>query len=117
MYEIEPMNRYVWIEPITQENKVGTLFIVSHSQNSYQLGRVKAFAECDECKGLTVGCIVLYDSLGQVSHRLGNQSLTTVKAANILGVVIETDPSEETRLPPAGVMRAAGVDFSKLESK
>lgn len=114
MYEIEPLNRYVWIEPITQENKVGSLFIVSHSQNSYQLGRVKAFADCDDCRGLTVGCVVLYDSLGQVTHRLGNESLTTVKAVNILGVI--TTP-QQGKLPPVEVMHTAGVDLGELGNK
>lgn len=99
MYELKPMNKYVWLEPITAENKVGSLYVVSHSQNSFQLGTVRAFAECDETKGLTRGATVLYDSLGAQSHRVGNQSITTVKAVNILGIVVKEtvvayDPSK-----------------------
>lgn len=89
MFELKPMNKYVWIDPITAENKVGSLFIVSHSQNSYQLGKIRAVSECDETKGLVPGSVVLYDSLGAQSHRLGNQSVTTVKAVNIVGIVSE----------------------------
>ncbi len=99
MYDLQPMNKHVWIEPITAENKVGSLYVVSHSQNSYQLGRIKAFAECDETRGLSEGDVVLYDSLGAYSHRLGNQSLTTVKALNIVAIVVER-LSEETPLDP-----------------
>lgn len=87
MFELKPMNKHVWIETITSENKVGSLYVVSHSQNSYLLGRVLGFAECDETKNLKIGDTVLYDSLGAVSHRLGKQSLTTVKALNIIAVV------------------------------
>ena len=88
MFELKPMNKYVWIDPITAENKVGEIFIVSHSQNSYQLGKIRAVAECDETKGLVPGSVVLYDSLGAMSHRVGNQSMTTVKAMNIVGIVV-----------------------------
>ena len=88
MFELKPMNKYVWVEPITAENKVGSLYVVSHS-NSYQLGKIRAAADCDETKGLFPGCTVLYDSLGAVTHRVGNQSITTVKALNIVGVVSE----------------------------
>lgn len=95
MFELKPMNKYVWIDPITAENKVGTLFIVSHSQNSYQLGRIRAVSECDETKGLFPGCIVLYDSLGAQAHRVGNQSMTTVKAVNIVGIVVEVQVAPE----------------------
>jgi len=92
MYELKPMNKYVWLEPITAENKVGSLFVVSHSQNSYQLGKIRAVSDCDETKGLEPGSIVLYDSLGAFAHRLGTQSITTVKAVNILGIVSDGEP-------------------------
>jgi co-chaperonin GroES (HSP10) len=95
MYELKPMNKHVWLEPITQENKVGTLYIVSHSQNSFQLGRIKAFADCDETKGLNVDDVVLYDSLGSYNHRVGNQSLTTVKALNIVAIVRDTSEPKD----------------------
>ena len=91
MFELKPLNKYVWIDPITAENKVGSLYIVSHSQNSYQLGKVLAFSECDESKGLSVGDTVLYDALGATAHRLGKQSLTTVPVKNILAIVSERD--------------------------
>lgn len=84
------MNKYVWIEPITAENKVGSLFVVNHSQNSYQLGVIMAVADCAETEGLRTGSTVLYDTLGSVVHRVGKQSITTVKAANILGVIEDT---------------------------
>lgn len=94
MFKLEPMNKYVWIDPITQENKVGSLFVVSHSQNSYQLGKIRAVSDCDETKGIFPGATVLYDSLGAVGHRIGNQTITTVKAVNILGVVSEVQTFE-----------------------
>ncbi len=91
MFALQPMNKYVWLEPITAENKVGSLYVVSHSQNSYQLGKVRDFAVCDETSGLSRGATVLYDALGAVAHRVGNQTITTVKALNILGIVIESE--------------------------
>jgi co-chaperonin GroES (HSP10) len=89
MFELKPMNKYVWLDPITAENKVGSLYVVSHSQNSYQLGKVRAVADCDEAKGITIGSTVLYDTLGAVNHRVGTQSITTVKVMNIVGVVAD----------------------------
>lgn len=90
MIELKPMNKHVWIEPISSEGKVGSLYVVSHSQNSHQLARVLAFAECAETDGLKVGDTVLYDSLGAYSHRIGKQTVTTVKALNIISIVNET---------------------------
>lgn len=94
MYRLRPQNKYVWIEPITAENKIGSLYVVSHSQNSYLLGKIKAFSHCDETKDLKEGDLVLYDSIGAVGHRLGTQTLTTVKAVNILAVV-ENEPTAD----------------------
>ena len=96
MFELKPMNKYVWLDPITAENKVGSLYVVSHSQNSYQLGKIRDISDCDETSGLKPGMTVLYDALGAVNHRVGQQTITTVKAVNIVGVVSEVEAKENS---------------------
>lgn len=97
MFTMKPMNKHVVIKPIDEANKVGSLFIPGSSSNQYRLGLIEALADCDEAKGLNVGDTVLYDTIGCVAHRVGNQTITTMKVMNIVGVISETvaviDPS------------------------
>lgn len=87
-YSLKPMNKYVVIEPIDEPTKTaGGLFMPGNVTNQYRSAKLIALSECDEARGMNVGDIVLYDTLGAISHRIGNQTITTVKVLNILGVV------------------------------
>lgn len=93
MFELKPMNKYLVIAPHKADEKVGTAGIIFAPGNAlekqHKLGRIVALAECDEAKGLDVGMTVLYDTVGSVDHRVGNQMFTTVKVLNVLGIVSE----------------------------
>lgn len=95
MFELKPMNKYLVIAPHKADEKVGTAGIIFAPGNAlekqHKLGRIAAIAECDEAKGLDVGMTVLYDTVGSVEHRVGNQMFTTVKVLNILGIVVEKE--------------------------
>ncbi len=85
-----PHNKYVWLEPIDEANKIGNLFVPGNTSNQYRIGVVKAISQCDEGKDIKEGDRVLYDTVGSVSHRIGNQTVVTVKVLNILCTVQES---------------------------
>jgi len=105
MFELKPMNKYVVIKTIEPDQKVagGLLYAPGNVSNQYQLAKVLAVSSCHETECLEVGDTILYDTLGAVNHRIGGQTFTTVKAANILGVVKEkvvTDPAASEKVDP-----------------
>lgn len=90
MFEISPMNKYIVIDPIKDDEKIagGLLFAPGNLQEKqHKMGRIVSISSCEETKGLTPGQTVLYDSIGSVTHRVGNQSFTTVKAINVVALV------------------------------
>lgn len=88
MIELRPMNKYLVIQEVKQDTKMSNgLYMPGNVSSQYGTAKVLAIAECDEAKGLAVGDTVLYDTIGAVSHRVGNQSLTTIKVMNVLGVL------------------------------
>ena len=92
MFELKPMNKYLVIAPHKADEKVGSAGIIFAPGNAlekqHKLGRLVAIAECEEAKGLEVGMTVLYDTVGSVDHRVGNQMFTTVRVLNVLGIVL-----------------------------
>lgn len=91
-HTLKPKNKYAWIEPIDEANKVGMLYTPGNLSNQYRLARLRAFdGSCPEAEGYTVGDTVLYDTLGAVEHRIGNRTYTTVKMLNFLAVVTPPD--------------------------
>lgn len=87
MNKLFPKNKYAWIRPLEEDQKVGNLFVPGNVSNSYRIAEVLGIDDCDEAKGIGVGQRVLYDTLGAVSHRIGNATYVTVKVLNILAVV------------------------------
>lgn len=92
MLQLQPKNKYVWIEPIDEPNKVagGLLYAPGNVTNQYRIAKLLAFdGDCPEAKGYEVGQTVLYDTVGAVEHKFGPQRLTTMKIMNILAIVTE----------------------------
>jgi co-chaperonin GroES (HSP10) len=90
MVELKPMNKHIVIQAIKQDEKVGggLLYAPSNAlEKQHKTGKVLAIASCDEAADLKVGDLVLYDSIGSVDHRVGNQMFTTVKVMNVLAVI------------------------------
>lgn len=90
MVELKPMNKYLVIKSIKEDEKVGGGLLYapgSALEKQHKTGKIVAIAECDEAKCLHVGDVVLYDSIGSVDHRVGNQMFTTVKILNVIAVV------------------------------
>lgn len=97
MLELKPMNKYLVIDPIKEDERVagGLLYAPGNAlEKQYRMGKVLAKDDCDEAKAIEVGSTVLYDAIGSVSHRIGNRSLTTVKVLNVLAIVAQKEPSE-----------------------
>lgn len=93
MFDLVPLNKHIVLDPIKDDEKVGKEGIIIAPGNAlekqYRLARIVAKHDCDEARHLTVGDTVLYDAIGAVTHRIGKQSFTTVKALNVLGIVRE----------------------------
>lgn len=90
-FELVPMNKYVVIKPRAEDEKVGREGLIyrpaSALEKQHRMGEVIAFDECDEARKLHVGATVIYDAIGSVEHRVGNDMLTTVKVLNVIAVV------------------------------
>jgi co-chaperonin GroES (HSP10) len=103
MVELKPMNKNVVIQAIKTDEKVGggLLYAPANAlERQHKTGKIIAFAPCEETRELKTGDVVLYDSIGSVDHRVGNQMFTTVKALNIIAVVRDVS-AEETELNKA----------------
>lgn len=86
--KLEPRNKYAWIKNLDTAEKIGILYAPGNVSNQYRLATLKAFdSDCPEAKGYEVGQTVLYDTIGAVEHRIGNEMFTTVKILNIVAVV------------------------------
>lgn len=101
-FDIRPMNKYLVIDPIKEDERVGggLLFAPGNAlEKQYRMARIVAKDECDEAKGLSVGDVVLYDAIGAVNHRVANQSFTTVKVLNVLAIVKAEETFDDMELP------------------
>jgi co-chaperonin GroES (HSP10) len=90
MVELRPMNKYLVIDPIAEDEKIagGLLYRPGNAlEKQFRMAKVLAKDECEEARGISVGATILYDAIGSVSHRVGNQSFTTVRVLNVLAVV------------------------------
>lgn len=97
MFEIKPRNKYLVIEMVKEDEKVGSgiLFAPGNAlEKQHKVGRVVAVAECEEAEKIHPGDTILYDAIGAVTHRIGNQSFTTVKVLNVLGVIVKKEEAD-----------------------
>lgn len=91
MIELKPLNKYLVIDAIKEDQKIGSLYIPGNSlEKQYRLAKVIAKDDCEEAKSIDVGDTVLYDAIGMVTHRINDKSYSTVKALNVIGVVKQT---------------------------
>lgn len=100
MFQHEPKNDWLVIEPLKENEKVGKEGIIIAPGNALEkqhgMARIVAKDEDGEkCKRLNVGDIVFYDKIGQVEGRVGNQGFVVVKALNVLTVVRSIDDKKE----------------------
>lgn len=92
MFELKPMNKYIVIDPLKEDERVGKEGLIIAPSNAlekqHRMARVVAKDEtCDETKNINVGDIVFYDHIGAVQGRVGNKGFTIVKVLNVLAVV------------------------------
>jgi co-chaperonin GroES (HSP10) len=87
-YTLEPKNKHIVIKAIGNSDKVGTLYIPS-TANHGTYGQAQVIAVASDCDPApcAVGDTIIYDTIGSVDHRVGNQGFTTVKALNVVAVV------------------------------
>lgn len=92
--ELKPMNKHVVLQDLEEDGKLGEgiLFAVGNSSKQYKSAIVLDFAACDEAKGLSKGCHVLYDTVGAVTHTVKGQKFTTVKVLNIIAMIEMASP-------------------------
>lgn len=115
MFELKPMNKYVVIDPVKEDERVGREGILVAPGNAlakqHRMARIVAKDECEEAKHLSIGDLVFYDHIGAVEGRVGMQGFTVIKAIAVLAVVrqketvVAYDPStmEPKRVLPDGV--------------
>ena len=97
MVELKPMNKHIVIQAIKQDEKVGggLLYAPGNAlERQHKTGKVLAIAPCEEAGDLKVGDLVLYDSIGSVDHRVGNQGFTTVRVLNVIAVIKDVTQDE-----------------------
>lgn len=92
-FELLPKNKHIVVENVKTDEKVGSgiLYAPGNITNVYKVARVVAVHQCPESEGINPGDSVLYDSIGAVDHRVGNQTITTVKVLNVIGVIREKE--------------------------
>lgn len=92
-FELKPTNKWVVIDPLKEDERVGEAGIIIAPSNALQkqhrMARVIAKDDCEEAKKFDTGDLVIYDVIGSVETRIGNQMFTLVSARNIMTVVTE----------------------------
>lgn len=99
MLELKPLNKYIVIKVIAQSEKIGEGLLYAPGNAlaaQYRMATVIAVSECDETTGLEAGQTILYDTIGEVNHRVGKQTITTVLARNVIGIVNDIEVPERT---------------------
>jgi co-chaperonin GroES (HSP10) len=90
-FELKPMNKYLVIDPLKEDERVGREGILVAPGNrldkQHRMARIVAKDECDEAKHLSVGDMVFYDHIGAVEGRVGMQGFTIIKAIAVLALV------------------------------
>jgi co-chaperonin GroES (HSP10) len=93
MFELKPANKWVVIDPVKEDERVGKEGLIiapgNALQKQHKMARIVAKDDCDEAKNFKVGDMVFYDVIGSVEGRVGNQGFTMVRALNIMAVVAE----------------------------
>ena len=92
MFELKPMNKHIIIDPIAEDEKIagGLLYRPGSALGQqHRMATVVAVSKCEELGDIRVGDRVLYDTIGSISHRVGNQSFTSVKVLNVIAIVSE----------------------------
>ena len=91
MFELRPTNKWVVIEPVKEDERIGKEGILvapgNALQKQHRMARIVAKDDCDEARSFSVGDLVFYDVIGAVEGRVGNQGFTMVSARNIMAVV------------------------------
>ena len=86
--KITPRGEWLVIEPI-DASKVNGLWVPDSGKTAYKQGKVIAVPEVpdDKAKGITVGQLVVYDTVGVVDFNLGNKRVYMLKAREVMGDV------------------------------
>lgn len=92
MFDLKPTNKWVVIDPVKEDERVGKEGLIiapgNALQKQHKMARIVALEEgSDEAKSFRIGDLVFYDVIGSVEGRVGNQGFTMIKAASILARV------------------------------
>ncbi len=90
---LTPMNKHLVLQNCAVSDKLGSGLIYAAGRNDHAQFRqaiVMALTACDETKHLTVGDRILYDTIGAVEHTIEGEKFVTVKAANVVSIIVET---------------------------
>jgi co-chaperonin GroES (HSP10) len=100
MFELRPTNKWVVIDPVKEDERVGKEGIIIAPSNAlakqHRLAQIVAKDDCDEARSFSVGDLVFYDVIGAVEGRVGNQSFTMVSARNIMAVIRQKEQAERS---------------------
>lgn len=86
--KITPRGEWLVIEPI-DANKVNGLWVPDSGKAAYKQGKVLGVPNepDDKAKGIKVGDLIVYDTVGVVDFNLGNKKVFMLKAREIMGHV------------------------------
>jgi co-chaperonin GroES (HSP10) len=114
MFELKPTNKWIVIDPLKEDEKVGSLGLIiapgNALQKQHKMARVVAKDDCDEARAFNVGDMVLYDVIGSVETRIGNTVFTVVKASNVMSVVKEKVVQKYVQIPDGDLFAKAVVE-------
>lgn len=87
MNNFKPVNGWLIIEPLSNEEKAGSLYLPENIKAAYKLAKVLAVSVLSEKTSINVGDIVLYDSLGATPVRINDKTVTILKSVEVVTVV------------------------------
>jgi co-chaperonin GroES (HSP10) len=95
-YTLEPKNKLLVIKPLESDSKIGALFIPSTANHgAYRQAVIVAVADdVEPALKLNPGDRVIYDTIGQIDVRVGNQGFSLVSSKNVQSVIHQTHGDE-----------------------
>ena len=90
--KIKPRGHWLVIKTI-DASKVGDLWVPDSSKAAYKKGSIVEVPAdpADEAKGLAVGDIVVFESVGAVDIRFGSSTFVMLKGREVIGTVTEDE--------------------------
>ena len=90
MVNIEPLNEYLVIEVLKNENEGGEVLLPeSHRKEEFGVGRVLAVPQLDVDILISIGNKVIFDKYLLITVKIEGEELKFLKFSDVLGIIKE----------------------------